>query len=152
MAELKQSRWVKIHEPGQANFDEQENVMDIRLGANRLMAEATYTVRSHKKAAYWLSEYLRAADALQVVAKEILEQINTAAENADRDEDVITVDGEGWSCEIEKMDKGVFKVQMNWSVDEEVTKKVKEPKKKPAGKKRGRPKKEAKDNAPDTES
>ena len=29
MAELKQGRWVKVHEPGQANFVENENVMDI---------------------------------------------------------------------------------------------------------------------------
>ena len=31
MAELKQSRWVKIHEPGNANFDEKDNIMDLSL-------------------------------------------------------------------------------------------------------------------------
>ena len=46
MAELKQSRWVKIHEPGQANFIENKNVMDIMIGADCYQAEATYTVRS----------------------------------------------------------------------------------------------------------
>ena len=35
MAELKQSRWVKIHEPGNANFDEKDNIMDIVVGGNR---------------------------------------------------------------------------------------------------------------------
>ena len=53
MAELKQGRWVKVHEPGQANFVENENVMDIVIGAGRCQANATYTVRSYKKAAYW---------------------------------------------------------------------------------------------------
>ena len=43
MAELKQGRWVKVHEPGQANFVEHENVMDIVIGTGRLQAEATYT-------------------------------------------------------------------------------------------------------------
>ena len=54
MAELKQSRWVKIHEPGNANFDEKDNIMDIVVGSNRCQAEATFTVRSFRKAAYWL--------------------------------------------------------------------------------------------------
>ena len=49
MAELKQGRWVKVHEPGQANFVEHENVMDIVIGTGRLQAEATYTVRSYKR-------------------------------------------------------------------------------------------------------
>lgn len=35
MAELKQGRWVKVHEPGQANFVEHENVMDIVIGTGR---------------------------------------------------------------------------------------------------------------------
>lgn len=54
MAELKQSRWVKIHEPGNANFDEKDNIMDIVVGSNRCQAEATFTARSFRKAAYWL--------------------------------------------------------------------------------------------------
>lgn len=123
MAELKQGRWVKVHEPGQANYDEQDNVMDIKLGANRCIAEATFTVRSFKKVAYWLNEYLRAADALQIVAGEIIEQIQTAADSAGREDSEVTASGDGWNCEIEKMDTGVFKVQMNWATSEPVTKK-----------------------------
>lgn len=139
MAELKQGRWVKVHEPGQANFVEHENVMDIVIGTGRLQAEATYTVRSYKKAAYWLGEYLKAAEALQIVADEMLAKIQDAAASTNREDDSVSASGEGWSCEIEKMGDGSFKVQLSWAVNEPVTKKVKA--KKPAAKKRGRKKK-----------
>lgn len=140
MAELKQGRWVKVHEPGQANFVEHENVMDIVIGTGRLQAEATYTVRSYKKAAYWLGEYLKAAEALQIVADEMLTKIQDAAASANREEDEMAADGDGWNCTIEWMGDGSFKVQLSWAVSEPVTKKTKE---KPAPKKRGRKKKEA---------
>lgn len=140
MAELKQGRWVKVHEPGQANFVEHENVMDIVIGTGRLQAEATYTVRSYKKAAYWLGEYLKAAEALQIVADEMLTKIQDAAASANREEDEMAADGDGWNCTIERMGDGSFKVQLSWAVSELVTKKTKE---KPAPKKRGRKKKEA---------
>lgn len=121
MAELKQGRWVKVHEPGQANYVESENVMDIVIGTGRCQAEATYTVRSYKKAAYWLEEYLKAAEAMQIVAADILEQIKAAADSANREDDEVSASGEGWSS---------FKVQLNWTVSEPVTKKQKAPKKK----------------------
>lgn len=140
MAELKQGRWVKVHEPGQANFVEHENVMDIVIGTGRLQAEATYTVRSYKKAAYWLAEYLKAAEALKIVADEAMDKIQSAADSANREDDSVSVNGEGWTCEIERMGDGSFKVQLSWAVSEPVTKKTKE---KPAPKKRGRKKKEA---------
>lgn len=141
MAELKQGRWVKVHEPGQANFEETENVMDIVIGTGRCQAGATYTVRSYKKAAYWLAEYLKAAEALQIVADEAMEKIQTAADSANREDDSVSASGEGWSCEIEKMGDGSFKVQMSWAVNEPVTKKAKA--KKTPAKKRGRGKKAA---------
>lgn len=141
MAELKQGRWVKVHEPGQANFVENENVMDIVIGTGRCQAEATYTVRSYKKAAFWLVEYLKAAEALQIVADEITAQIQAAADSANREDDEVTASGDGWNCGIEKMGDGSFKVQLSWAVDEPVTKKGKP--EKPAPKKRGRKKKEA---------
>ena len=103
MAELKQGRWVKVHEPGQANYVESENVMDIVIGTGRCQAEATYTVRSYKKAAYWLEEYLKAAEAMQIVAADILEQIKAAADSANREDDEVSASGEGWSSVIEKM-------------------------------------------------
>ena len=142
MAELEQGRWVKVHEPGQANFDENENVMDILIGSGRCQATATYTVRNFKKAAYWLSEYLKAAKALQTLADDAISQIEAAAESANREDEEITASGEGWSCGIEKMGDGSFKVQLGWAVSEPVTKKTKA--KKPAAKKRGRKKKEVK--------
>lgn len=110
MAELKQGRWVKVHEPGQANFVEHENVMDIVIGTSRLQAEATYTVRSYKKAAYWLGEYLKAAEALQIVADEMLAKIQDAAASTNREEDEMAADGDGWNCTIERMGDGSFKV------------------------------------------
>lgn len=148
MAELKQGRWVKVHEPGQRNFVESENVMDILIGTGRCQADAVYTVRSHKKAAYWLAEYLKAADALQLVADEIMQTIQNAADNADREDDELAVSGEGWGCTIDRMGDGSFKVQLSWAVSETVTKKTNQ-KAKP--KKRGRKKKkEAKVDAPET--
>ena len=129
MAELKQGRWVKVHEPGQANYVESENIMDIVIGADRCQAEATYTVRSYKKADYWLEQYLKAAEALQIVAADAMEQIQAASEVANREDSKVAATGEGWTCEIEKMADGAFKVYLNWMVSEPVTKKQKATKK-----------------------
>lgn len=146
MAELKQSRWVKIHEPGNANFDEKDNIMDIVVGSNRCQAEATFTVRSFRKAAYWLLKYLEAADALQVIAT-AADSINSEAAGAAKEDDTVTVNGEGWTCEIERMNQGVFKVRMSWAVSEPVTIKQPASRKKAATTKkstgRGRKKKNA---------
>ncbi len=142
MAELKQSRWVKIHEPGQANFIENENIMDIMIGADCCQAEATYTVRSYKKVAYWLVEYLKAAEALQIVANEIITQIQEVTDNAKREDNEVVTNSNGWNCEIEKMNEGNFKVHLRWLVNEPVTKKGKS--KKTTAKKRNHKKEEEK--------
>lgn len=147
MAELKQGRWVKVHEPGQANFVESENVMDIVIGTDRCQAEATYTVRSYKKAAYWLNEYLKAAEALQTIAENVIEQITTAAEAANREDDEVTAAGEGWNCGIEKMGDGTFKVHLDWKVNEPVVKKTNAKKEDGTPKKRGRRKKNEEEKA-----
>lgn len=118
MAELKQSRWVKVHEKGQANFEAQDNIMDILIGEKRCQADVTYTVRSHKKAAFWLDKYLEAAGAADVL-HEIAAQIQTALESK---EDV-ELNNEKWSLQIEKMDVKNFRVQLVWQPDEPVTKK-----------------------------
>lgn len=120
MTELKESRWVKIHEPGQANYEPKENIMDILIGESRCQADVTYTVPSYKKAAYWLGKYLDAAGAAQVL-HEIAGQIEAASENK-ADVDLNT---ESWNCQIEKMAQGVFKVQLVWTPNEPVTKKQK---------------------------
>lgn len=116
---LKQGRWVKIHEQGQANFESEENVMDITVGSSRCQAEATYTAstRTYQKAAYWMLRYLGHANAEQILAL-AAEEIIAKAAATNRDEDELTVEGDGWSCVIEKMDTGVFRVQLNWKVDE----------------------------------
>ena len=121
MAELKASRQVKIHKPGQANFAEKENVMDIMIGADSCRAEATYTVRSYRKAAYWLVKYLEAAESIQTVAEEILTKIKEISESANREDSEVTANGEDWNCGIEKMCDGSFKVQLTWHTVEPVT-------------------------------
>ena len=68
-----------------------------------------------------------------------MDKIQSAADSANREDDLVSVNGEGWTCEIEKMGDGSFKVLMSWAVSEPVTKKVAT--KKPAAKKRGRKKK-----------
>ncbi|MBR1760921.1 MAG: hypothetical protein IJ741_07055 [Schwartzia sp.] len=118
MAELKQSRWVKVHEPGHANYEAKENIMDILIGENRCRADVTYTVRSHKKAADWMLKYLEAANAGQIL-HEIAARIEAEAENKED----LDLNHEKWSCQIEKMDQGIFKVQLIWAPGEPVTKK-----------------------------
>lgn len=140
MTELKQSRWVKIHEPGQANYAEKENIMDIRIGGNRCQADVLYTVRSYKKAGYWLLKYLEAAEAAALLA-EAAEQIMNAVEGADREDPDVTVETPDWTCAIERLSSGEFKVSLMWQTDEPVVRKQTRRDKtvqKPVTKKRGR--------------
>lgn len=140
MTELKQSRWVKVHEPGQANYEEKENVMDIRIGGNRCQADVLYTVRSYKKAGYWLLKYLEAAEAAALLA-EAAEQIMSAVNSADREDPDVTVTTDDWSCEFERMSNGAFRVSLTWQSDEPVVKKQRQKNsvvQKPVTKKRGR--------------
>jgi hypothetical protein len=116
---LKQSRWVKVHEPGQANFDEKENVMDIVLGDKRCRAEVLYTVRSYRKAAYWLLKYLECAEA-KALAAMIAEQINAAMSEANRESPEVAVSGDDWNCEIERMSAMAFRTKLTWQTDEPV--------------------------------
>ena len=126
----KSSRWVKVHKQGEANFESKNNVMDITVGENRCQAEATYTsnTRTFEKAAYWLLRYLGHAEAkrlLEVVSNEI----EAKAKVVDKDTEEISMDGEGWSCTIEKLDKGIFKTQLTWAVEKETSKSKKSSKK-----------------------
>ncbi|GHU51667.1 hypothetical protein AGMMS49975_05830 [Clostridia bacterium] len=114
---LKSSRWVKVHQQGQANFDEKENVMDITVGDKRCQAEALYTVRSYRKAAHWLLKYLECAKAVNILTQ-IAEQVETAMLEANREEPEVAVSGENWSCEIERMSQSAFKVKLVWVIDE----------------------------------
>ncbi len=75
---------------------------------------------SHKKAAYWLVKYLDSAGATQVL-HEIAGQIEIASKNKSD----VNLNNENWICQIEKMDQGVFKVQLIWTPSEPVTKKQK---------------------------
>lgn len=147
MTELKPSRWVKIHEPGQGDYDEHENVMDIKIGKSRCQAEALYTVRSYRKAGYWLIKYLEAAEATELLAL-AAQQIIDALESADREAPEVTVETEKWTCKIEKLSSGAFKTSLLWKPEGPVTRKQKpfvdKTVQKPTTKKRGRKKKEVK--------
>ncbi len=114
MTKLKQGRWVKIYGPGQANYDEKENILNIAVGNNRCQAEATFTVRSYRKAAYWLLKYLECAKANQILTQ-AAEQIQAAVEEAHRETPEVEVSGDTWNCAIEKMNQGVFKVRLVWT-------------------------------------
>lgn len=140
MTELKESRWIKVHEPGQGSFDTKENVMDISIGAKQCKAEVVYTVSSIRKAIGWTLTYLEAAD-----AKSLLEAIADSVRNAAEKNEDIDLQEDSWNLHVETMQKGVFNVQLNWIPAEPVTKKVKKNKKavekkdevaKPAHKKR----------------
>ncbi len=121
MKKLKNSRWTKVHQKGQGNFETHNNVMDITLGSDRAIAEVLYQtnmVRTYEKAAYWLFRSLKNANALEAVAQ-AAEEVQAKANEAGRDDAEVAVSGEGWSCTIEKLSKGVFKVQMSWTFEAE---------------------------------
>lgn len=113
MTELKQNRWVKIHERGQANYVEKENVMDIMVGDTRHQAEVLFTVRSYKKAAEWILKYLESAKATSVV-EQSAEKITAAVSETGREDPEMTVAGEHWALRIEKMSSEAYKVCMTW--------------------------------------
>lgn len=147
MTELKQSRWVKIHEPGQGDYDEHENVMDIKIGKSCHQAEVLYTVRSYRKAGYWMIKYLEAAEATELLAL-AAQQIMDALESADKEAPEVTVETEKWTCKIEKLSSGAFKISLLWKSEGPVTRKQKpfvdKTVQKPTTKKRDRKKKEVK--------
>lgn len=118
--ELKESRWVKIHEPGQANYAVKDNVMDICIGEKGCKAEAIYTVSSIKKAAYWTLTYLESAEAEDIL-KVIADSVNKAAA-ANED---INLQESTWSLNVDTLNKGCFSVRLEWVPNEPVTKKPK---------------------------
>lgn len=117
---LRGSRWAKIHEPGQGNFETKDNVMDITLGESRCQAEVLYNtkaVRTFKKAAYWLFHSLDSARASQLygIIAEAYEQVQSGVVDMDSEADKIEATGEGWNCLIESMGDGKFKAQLSWT-------------------------------------
>lgn len=113
---IKQNRWVKVHEQGHGNFESKENVIDVTVGTNRAQAEVLYAtrqVKSFEKAAYWLLHSLGVVNASEIVNL-ANEQISTQAQNTPKDEDQMTVDGNGWTCTIDNMGDGKFKAQLSW--------------------------------------
>ena len=118
---MKGSRWLKIHQPGQANFETADNVIDVQLGESRCQAEVVYNtkvVRNFKKAAYWLFHSLTVAqaDKLYEIISEAYQQVQSEVENFDKDAEKFAAAGEGWNCEIENLGNGVFKTNVSWAV------------------------------------
>ena len=114
---LRQSRWVKVHEQGQGNFETKDNVMDITIGENSYQAEITYKtslVRNFNKAVYWFLRGLTNARA-DVVAQLATDALTTQAANASKETDEITASGNGWNCTVVNMGEGVFKATMRWT-------------------------------------
>lgn len=136
--ELKNGRWVKIHEQGKGNFEAHNNVMDITVGGNRAQADVTYTAstKTVQKAAYWMLRYLGHASASDILAL-AAEEITTKAGAAGKDAEEVVVNGDGWSCTIDRMEPGVFKAQLTWSFEAAP---VEQPKKKAPAKRGRKPK------------
>ena len=114
---FKQSRWTKVHAQGQANFESKNNVMDITVGTGRAQADILYStkmVRTIEKAAQWLLHSLEVARANEAVAL-AGESVLAKAAATTRDDDELTVEGEGWVCTIENMGDGEFKAQLTWT-------------------------------------
>lgn len=114
---LKQSRWVKVHEQGQSDFEAKDNVMDITIGDGSYQAVITYKtslVRNFNKAVYWFLRGLTNAKA-DVVAQLATETLTAQAANASKETAEITASGNGWSCEIVNAGEGVFKAVMRWT-------------------------------------
>ena len=114
---FKQSRWMKVHAQGQANFESKNNVMDITVGTGRAQADILYStkmVRTIEKAAQWLLHSLEVARANEAVALASESVLAKAAETT-REDDELTVEGEGWVCTIENMGDGEFKAQLTWT-------------------------------------
>lgn len=124
MLELKQGRWVKVHENKDAEFEAHDNVMDIVIGEDNCEAHATFNAntRTFEKAVYWMFRYLN-LDAEVAVSDAIIAEVEAKAKTAGNDTDTIEAQGDGWTCEIKKLDKGVFKTHYVWSVSEPVTRK-----------------------------
>ena len=114
---FKQSRWTKVHAQGQANFESKNNGMDITVGTGRAQADILYStkmVRTIEKAAQWLLHSLEVARANEAVAL-ASESILAKAAETTREDDELTVEGEGWVCTIENMGDGEFKAQLTWT-------------------------------------
>lgn len=114
---FKQSRWTKVHAQGQANFESKNNAMDITVGTGRAQADILYStkmVRTIEKAAQWLLHSLEVARANEAVAL-ASESILAKAAETTREDDELTVEGEGWVCTIENMGDGEFKAQLTWT-------------------------------------
>lgn len=99
---FKQSRWVKVHEQGQSDYEANNNVMDISIEENSYRAEITYKtalVRNFDKAVYWFLRSLTNAKA-DLVAQLATSELNNQVANANKETREITASGNGWNCVV----------------------------------------------------
>lgn len=112
---MKNGRWVRIHEQGQP-YEATNNVMDAVKGEIRNRAEVTYTAntRTIEKAVYWLLRYMNCSKA-EGLYELTHTKIEEAAAATTKDDERLEVSDEKWNCTIEKIEKGVFKVSIDWT-------------------------------------
>lgn len=116
---FRQSRWVKVHEQGQNDFEVKDNVMDIKIEENSYSAEIIYktsVVRNFSKAVYWFLRGLVNARA-DVIAQLATDELTAQAANASKETEEIAVSGNGWTCNVVNMGEGVFKATMRWTLE-----------------------------------
>ena len=120
---MKNTRWTKIHNSEDADFERKPNVLYITVDSASCNAHAIFTsTYTYRKAADWLFSYLELAKVGGVVEQAKTEVMAKAAE-ANRDDAQITVadSDEIWNCVIQKLQKGVFDTRMSWKLPEAAT-------------------------------
>ena len=76
----------------------------------------TANTRTIEKAANWLVRYMGCSKAERLYELTHA-KIEEAAAATTKDDERLEVSGENWNCLIEKMEKGKFKVSMDWAAD-----------------------------------
>ena len=110
---MKNTRWTKIR-TAEDDTATKNNVLYITVERDRCHAEATFTSTPHyAKASYWLLHFLQHAG-LDELYRKVKAPIQTEVASVSKNSPMVMVIGEGWDCEIHKLEKGVFNAQMNW--------------------------------------
>ena len=116
---LKGDRWIKIHNAGEINFKTEENVMDITISENHCHAEVSYrapVVRNYQKAAYGLRSSLVCVTRSLELIVSTAETIQAKAENITEEMSDFCISGDGWTCKIEKVAKGLYQASLDWNM------------------------------------
>ena len=116
--EMKNTRWTKIRS-AEDDSAKKRNILYITVERDRCHAEAVFTSTPHyAKASYWLLHFLKHAG-LDELFQKVAGQIQTEVASVSKNSPMVLVIGEGWDCEIQKLEKGIFNAQMNWLLPSE---------------------------------